>query len=78
MPVDAPGVRVSAVQPNGWAALAGIGPGDVVVSIDGQLVKTVADAEKLLKACRETKPKQVVFFVRRGVNTGFAEVEPRW
>jgi hypothetical protein len=38
----------------------------------------VADAEKLLKACRETKPKQVVFFVRRGVNTGFAEVEPRW
>jgi serine protease Do len=78
MPVDAPGVRVSAVQPNGWAALAGIGPGDVVVSIDGQVVRTVADAERLLKACRETKPKQVVFFVRRGVSTGFAEVEPRW
>lgn len=78
MPVDAPGVRVSAVQPNGWAALAGIGPGDVIVSIDGQIVKTVADAEKLLKACRDTRPKQVVFFVRRGVATGFAEVEPRW
>jgi serine protease Do len=78
LPVDSPGVRVSAVQPNGWAALAGIGPGDVIVSIDGQVVKTVADAEKLLKACRETRPGQVVFFVRRGVNTVFAEVEPRW
>ncbi|MFM7289838.1 MAG: PDZ domain-containing protein, partial [Planctomycetia bacterium] len=78
LPVDAPGVRVSAVQPNGWAALAGIGPGDVIVSIDGQTVKTVTDAETILKACRETRPRQVVFFVRRGVNTVFAEVEPRW
>ena len=78
LPVDAPGVRVSTVQPNGWAALAGIGPGDIVVSIDGQVVRTVTDAEKLLKGFRETKPKQVVFFIRRGVGTGFAEVEPRW
>ena len=78
LPVDSPGVRVSAVQPNGWAALAGIGPGDVIVTIDGQVVKTVADAEKLLKACRETRRREVVFFVRRGVNTVFAEVEPRW
>jgi serine protease Do len=78
MPVDAPGVRVSTVQPNGWAALAGIGPGDIVVSIDGHPVTTVAEAEKLLTALRETKPKQVVFFLRRGVGTAFAEVEPRW
>jgi predicted dehydrogenase len=48
------------------------------VSIDGQTVNTVADAERLLKACRETRPRRVVFFVRRGVNTVFAEVEPRW
>lgn len=78
LPVDAPGVRVTTVQPNGWAALAGIGPGDIIVSIDGQVVRTVADAEQLLTGFRETKPKQVVFFVRRGVGTGFAEVEPRW
>lgn len=78
LPVASPGVRVSAVQPNGWAALAGIGPGDVIESIDGTVVNTVAEAEQLLKACRETRPRQVVFFVRRGVNTGFAEVEPRW
>jgi S1-C subfamily serine protease/arylsulfatase A-like enzyme len=78
LPVDAPGVRVTTVQPNGWAALAGIGPGDIIVSIEGQVVRTVADAEQLLTGFRETKPKQVVFFVRRGVGTGFAEVEPRW
>ena len=78
LPVDAPGVRVSAVQPNGWTALAGIGPGDIVVSIDGQVVRTVAEAEKLLKAFRDKKPRHVVFFIRRGVGSGFAEVEPRW
>jgi serine protease Do len=78
LPVDAPGVRVSAVQPNGWAALAGIGPGDIIVSIDGTVVKTVAEVETILKGFRDSKPKQVVFFVRRGVGTGFAEVEPRW
>jgi serine protease Do len=78
LPVDAPGVRVSTVQPNGWAALAGIGPGDIIVSIDGQVVRTVAEAEKLLKGFREAKPKHVVFFIRRGVGSGFAEVEPRW
>jgi len=78
LPVDAPGVRVSTVQPNGWAALAGLGPGDIIVSINGRVVKTVVEAEEILKACRETKPGQVVFFVRRGVGTSYAEVEPRW
>ena len=78
LPVDAPGVRVSAVQPNGWAALAGILRGDIVVSIDGQAVRTVAEAEKLLKGFRQTKPKQVVFFICRAATTTFVEVEPRW
>lgn len=78
LPVDAPGVRVSAVQPNGWAALAGIGAGDIVISIGGTVVRGVADAEKILKGYRESKPRQVVFFIRRGVGTTFAEVEPRW
>ena len=78
MPVDAPGVRISTVQPNGWAALAGLATGDVIESIDGRVVKTTADVEAILVACRETKPRQVVFFIRRGVNSAFAEVEPRW
>lgn len=78
LPVDAPGVRISTVQPNGWAALAGLGSGDIIESIDGTVVKTAADVEGILVACRETKPRQVVFFIRRGVNSAFAEVEPRW
>jgi S1-C subfamily serine protease len=71
-------VRISTVQPNGWAALAGLATGDVIESIDGRVVKTTADVEAILVACRETKPRQVVFFIRRGVNSAFAEVEPRW
>jgi S1-C subfamily serine protease len=71
-------VRISTVQPNGWAALAGLASGDVIESIDGKGVKTAADVEAILTACRDTKPRQVVFFIRRGVATAFAEVEPRW
>ena len=78
LPVNTPGVRVSEVQPNGWAALAGIAPGDILLSIDNTVVKTVAEVETLLIRCRETKPKQVVFFIRRNIGTAFAEVEPRW
>jgi serine protease Do len=78
MPVDAPGVRISTVQPNGWAALAGLASGDIIESIDGTVVKTAADVEAILLASREQKPRQVVFFIRRGVNSAFAEVEPRW
>jgi serine protease Do len=78
MPADSPGVRISTVQPNGWAALAGLASGDVIESIDGKGVKTAADVEAILKSCRDTKPRQVVFFIRRGVATAFAEVEPRW
>lgn len=72
------GVRVSAVQPAGWAALAGLLAGDVLLTIDNQPVADVAAVRERLTRLRESKPARVTFFVRRRAYTTFVEVEPTW
>lgn len=75
---DVPGLKVNAVQSAGWTALAGLATGDVLLTVDGQPMDSVATLRSLLQSYRETKPRRVVFFVRRGVYTFFLEIEPRW
>ncbi len=72
------GVFVAAVEPAGWAALAGLGGGDLLLTVDGKQVDDVARLEKVMKRLRKSKPRQVVFFVRRGVHTRYLELEPDW
>jgi serine protease Do len=72
------GVLVSKVEPAGWAALAGLGVGDILISIDGQPVGDVPALKAALKKCGQTKPRQVLFFVKRGISNLFIEVEPNW
>lgn len=76
--LDLKGVRVSAVQNAGWAALAGITVGDVLMAIDGEPVDNVAAAREKLMKLRETKPSRVQFFIKHGVRTMFVEIEPKW
>jgi len=78
IPTDENGLRISTVQNAGWAALAGLGAGDVLLALDGRKVSTVAELETMLKQFRETKPRRVVFFVRRGIHTFYLELEPKW
>ena len=75
---DERGVIVERLEPAGWAALADVQGDDVVLSIDGQPVPDAASAEKALKAARESRAKRVVFFVKRGIQTLFLELEPMW
>ena len=75
---DAKGVRIIAVERAGWAALAGMGTGDILLSIAGQPVENIAGLKTMLAQLRDTKPRRVAFFIRRGVHTKFLEVEPRW
>jgi serine protease Do len=49
------GVLVTAVEPEGAAAAAGIRPGDVIMEVEGQAVRQVADFERLT---RGGKPEQ--------------------
>jgi serine protease Do len=78
IPADVKGPRVMEVKGSGWASLAHVAVGDLLLSIDGTPTPDVAAAERLLKAAAEKRPRHLVFLLRRGVHTLFAELEPTW
>jgi len=78
IPADVKGPRVAEVKSSGWASLAHVAVGDLLLSIDGTPTPDVAAAELLLKTAAEKKPRCLVFLLRRGVHSLFAEVEPTW
>ena len=78
IPSDVRGVRVEEVMSAGWASLARVHDGDILMAIDGAPTPDVDAAEKLLKAAAEKKVRRLLFFLRRGVHTMFAELEPNW
>ncbi len=72
------GVRIATVQSAGWAALAGVAGGDILLAVDGQPVKSIAQLKQTMKSLAESKPRRVVFFVKRGIYTEYFELEPKW
>ena len=78
IPAEIKGVLVDEVMAAGWASLAHVRRGDLLMAIDGNPTPDVDTAENLLKAAAEKKPRQLVFFLRRGVHSFYAELEPDW
>lgn len=72
------GALVTTVPPGGWAALAHLAVGDLILAVDGQPVGNVEALEKRMKSLAKEKPRHVTFFVRRGIHTVFVELEPAW
>jgi S1-C subfamily serine protease len=72
------GVIVESVSEGGWAALARLRAGDIIQQVDGRAVATVTDLSTYLQTLIPTKPRSVVFQVRRGVRTLFVEMKPEW
>jgi serine protease Do len=72
------GVRIITVQSAGWAALAGLSSGDTLLAIDGRPTDSIAALKKVLAQVRDTKPRRVTLFVKRGIRTQFLELEPKW
>lgn len=75
---DALGVSVLKVEPNGWAALGGLAPDDIILSIDNEDTTNIDTLKTKLNAIRETKARRIVLGIRRGPRTHFLEIEPRW
>jgi serine protease Do len=78
LPTDTKGVRIVSVERAGWAALAGLSSGDIVYSMAGKPVDSIATLKTILAQLRETKPRRIALFIQRGVHTKYLEIEPRW
>jgi serine protease Do len=72
------GALVTGVDSGGWAALAQLAVGDVILSIDGEPVPGVHELERRMARIAAAQPRRVVVLVRRGVSTLFLELEPAW
>jgi serine protease Do len=75
---DQRGVLVEAVSEGGWAALAHLADGDLILAIDGQPVENVEAVQKKMTEIAEKKPPMVVLHVRRGIRTFFVEMQGGW
>jgi serine protease Do len=78
MDSDEAGVLIDKAESGGWADLAGLHSGDVLLSIDGQPTSTIAQLKAALERAQHTKPRRLVCFVRRGIHTEYLEIEPDW
>ena len=72
------GALITGVESGGWAALAHMAVGDIVLAVDGRPIVSAAALEERMKALSQARPARVVFFVRRGAQTLFLELEPAW
>ncbi|MGZ6071115.1 MAG: PDZ domain-containing protein, partial [Myxococcaceae bacterium] len=77
-PKEIAGALVSQVDAGGWAAVGGLRIDDLVLAVDGNTVRGVKELEAVLRPMKARKPGEVTFFVRRGVQTLFVEVQPSW
>jgi serine protease Do len=73
-----PGLVVENVEPAGWASLAGLRQGDLVLKINGESMSEVELFEKKMDQWIKEKEKRIIFFVKRGIHTLFLELEPDW
>jgi serine protease Do len=78
MPQSQQGAYVEAVREGGWAALAHLAVGDLVLEVDGVATPTAAEADAAMKQVVSQKPKQVTLHVKRGVHDVFVELQPKW
>src|SRR6185295_2452052 len=66
LPTDARGVIVTAVDPNSDAADDGFQRGDLIISVNNQIVTTPAQVSALADAARKAGRSSVLLLVRRG------------
>ncbi|MCO5171853.1 MAG: PDZ domain-containing protein [Planctomycetes bacterium] len=77
-PESVAGVLVTEATSGGWAAMAGLRAGDLIVSVEDRPTPDAATLEQVLAAALEARPRVVRFFVRRGPRTTFVLMEPDW
>ncbi len=78
LPADLTAARVTDVTNNGWASLAGLREGDLIMAVDGRPINGAADLESVLGEIKAGRHAHTVFLVRRGIRHQFIQLEPSW
>ena len=78
LPDNQNGVLVEDVSMGGWASLAHLAWGDIILIVDDQPVSDVDGFEKIMKEIGRKKPESAIFKVLRGIHTAFLELETDW
>ncbi|MDX1631928.1 MAG: hypothetical protein R3234_08715, partial [Thermoanaerobaculia bacterium] len=72
------GVMVEDATMGGWAHMAGLRLGDLIMEINGRPVPDVDRFESVMGEIVEERSELVKIFLRRGERTHFVLIEPDW
>ena len=72
------GLAIAKVERSGWADLAGLRAGDLLLAVNGQPVADLAALRAVLARLAQERPRHVVLQVRRSISGAFLEFEPDW
>ena len=78
MPEGQTGLLVENVELAGWASLAGMMQGDILLSVNEHPVDNTRDFENQIEELAKEKIPSVLFHLKRGIHTLFIEIEPDW
>lgn len=78
LPADWKSLLVADVTSGGWADMAGLQAGDLLLSIQDKEIRSIKDYDEAIKSIAAERPKRVKVFVRRGQSTAFVFVQPDW
>ena len=72
------GALVENVGEGGWASLAHLAVGDLIINVDGAAIAGTSDLERSMKTATDNKAETVLLQVRRGVHSLFIQFQPAW
>jgi serine protease Do len=75
---DQRGLLVVETVNGGWAHIAGLRIGDVIMRIQGREVGTIKEFEAVMRDVLEAQPKIVEIYLQRSYRTHFIFIEPVW
>jgi len=78
LPQDLQGVLVTEATAGGWAHLAGISAGQIILRIGGRPLDGPRSFERAMKSVVKDRPEVVPMFLRDGRRTTFRFIEPDW
>jgi len=68
---DIEGVWISKVEQAGWADIAGLQIGDLLIKVNDKALQNLDQLKNYLKQIDNEKPEYISFFIKRGAETQF-------